>query len=405
MTIRDLEFLASQEGGSLLEQLSLLTWPERHKFLFKTEAEKRAQVSVASAIIEAREKAEGKFSLAHKMFFTSLGLEQSSSEKISDYIAERFRVDWRVADLGCGIGGNLLPLAKKTKKVIALDEDEITLTCAKLNAKVYGLENKIEFLNLKAEEFIASDKMKNIEAVFLDPARDREGKTKTRSILNSRPNLLEILPEIFKQTKNVAVKISPAFDWQEISLLPEEPEVEVISENNTCKVAILWFGELKRGENKASCFRKDGDYIFTNYQEKNTIFLDSDIGAVMADKVLAYVCEPDKAISRSGLLGAYASQYDLRRLAITNSYLTGIKADMEAARIFRVKQIFQISLKNLKQELKKLNIDRAEILAKNYLIKPEEIYKHLKIKEGGEYTLIFVVIDKKKVTILAERLK
>lgn len=405
MTIRDLEFLASQEGGLLLEQLSLLTWQERHKFLFKTEAEERSQISAASAIIEAREKAEGKFSLANKMFFTSLGLEQSSSEKISNHIAERFRSDWQVADLGCGIGGNLLALAKKTKKVIALDEDEVTLTSAKLNAKVYGLENKIEFLNLKAEEFIASDRMKNIEAVFLDPARDREGKTKTRSILNSRPNLLEILPEIFKQTKNVAVKISPAFDWQEISLLPEEPELEVISENNTCKVAILWFGGLKRGGNKASCFRKDGNYFFTNYQEKNTIVLDSGAGIEMVDKILDYVCEPDKAISRSGLLEAYARQYNLKRLSSSNSYLTGAKVDMKAARIFMVSQIFQTSLKHLKQELKKLNIDRAEILAKNYVIKPEEIYKYLKIAEGGEYTLIFVIIDKKKVAILGKRLK
>jgi len=405
MTTADLEFLASEEGGLLLEHLSLLTWQERHKFLFKMEAEKRTQASTASAIIEIREKAEGKFSRAEKMFFTSLGLEQSSSEKISNHIAERFRGDWQVADLGCGIGGNLLALAKKAKKVIALDEDEITSTCAKLNAKVYALENKIEFLNLKAEDFVGSEKMKDIDAVFLDPARDREGKTKTRSILNSRPKLLEILPEIFKQTKNVAVKISPAFDWQEISLLPEEPEVEVISENNTCKVAILWFGKLKRGGNKASCFRKDKDYIFTNYQEKNSLVLDTAAGVAMADKVLAYVCEPDKAISRSGLLETYARQYNLQRLSSSNSYLTGIKDDMKAARIFRVKQVFQTSLKHLKQELKKLNINRAEILAKNYVIKPEEIYKHLKIAEGGEYTLIFVVIDKKKIAILGERLK
>ena len=399
MTIKDLEFLASQEGSLLLEQLSLLTWPERHKLLFKTEAEKRTQVSAASAIIEAREKAEGKFSLANKMFFTSLGLEQSSSEKISNYIAERFESDWRVADLGCGIGGNLLPLAKKTKKVIALDEDEITLTCAKLNAKVYGLENKIEFLNLKAEEFIASDKMKNIEAVFLDPARDREGKTKTRSILNSRPNLLEILPEIFKQTKNVAVKISPAFDWQELSLLAEEPEVEVISENNTCKVAILWFGDLKKNKRSLACFRNDADYFFSSNKDYTEVQVEVEEGQPK------FLFEPDKAFIKSGLSEEWAKENNLKKIDLSARYLGSEKQIKGPGRILETILLEDISVRELAKELTRREIKRAEISAKNHFLKPDDIRKKLKIKEGGNHVIIFTEnCLGKKLVFLGKRL-
>ncbi|MBN2854594.1 hypothetical protein JXK06_03655 [Patescibacteria group bacterium] len=384
MTISDLEFLATKEGGLLLEELSSLTWSERHKFLFKTEKERRSQVSTASAIIEAREKAEGKFSRSEKMFFTSLGLEQSSSEKISNYIAERFRSDWRVADLGCGIGGNLLALAQKSKKVFALDDDKITLTCAKLNAKVYELENKIEFFNLKAEEFIGSEKMKNIQAVFLDPARDREGKTKTRSILNSRPNLLEILPEIFKITKNVAVKISPAFDWQEISLLPEDPELEVISENNTCKVAILWFGELKKFKRSLACFRNNGDYFFNS--DKGYLEVQSEI----EEGQPKFLFEPDKAFIKSGLSEEWAQENNLKKVDLSARYLGSDKKIKGPGRTLETIFLEEISLRDLKKELTKRKIERAEISAKNHFLKPDEIRKKLKLKEGGEFVIIFI---------------
>jgi len=384
MIIPDLEFLASKEGSLLLEELSLLSWPERHKFLFKAGTEERSKVSSASAIIEAREKAEGKFSQAKKMFFTSLGLEQSSSEKISNHIASRFKENWQVADLGCGIGGNLLALAKKTKKVVALDEDEITLTCAKLNAKVYELENEIEFLNLKAEEFIGSEKMKNIEAVFLDPARDREGKTKTRSILNSRPNLLEVLPEIFKTTKNVAVKISPAFDWQEISLLAEEPEIEVISENNTCKVAILWFGELKRTKRSLACFRNDGDYFFSS--DKDYLEVQSEI----EEGQPKFLFEPDKAFIKSGLSEEWAKKNNLKKIDLSARYLGSDKKIKGPGRTLETIFLEEISLRDLKKELVKRKIERAEISAKTHFLKPDEIRKKLKLKEGGEFVIIFI---------------
>lgn len=388
----------------LLKEFSSLDEDERYKRIFKAEEKDRALISAVVWLLSLREKARDKFKEADKMFFTSLGLEQATEDVIASHIAQRFKADWQIADLGCGLGGNLLQFAKRCKKVIAVDVNEDNLFAAKLNVQAFGLSDKVEFIQQSIDETISS-LAGDIKAIFLDPARDRIGDTKTRSILNSSPKILEILPKLFQITKNIAIKISPAFDWQELELLPELPEVEVISENNTCKVAMLWFGEFKRGGNKASCFRKDKNYIFSNYPEKNSLELDSDVRIAMASKVLEYICEPDKAISRSGLLEAYAGKYNLKRIAIGNSYLTGSSSDMEAARVFAVKQVFQLSLKNLKQELKKLKIARAEILAKNYIIKPEEIYKRLSLAEGGEYTLIFVVINKKKTAILTQRIK
>src|SRR5580698_6638370 len=70
--------------------------------------------SLAAAAVaqhELRLAARGKFSRAMEMLFTRAGYEQSSSETIAWHRAARFGGARRIADLCCGIGGDLIALA------------------------------------------------------------------------------------------------------------------------------------------------------------------------------------------------------------------------------------------------------------------------------------------------------
>ena len=80
-------------------------------------------VAAATAQHELRLAARAKFSRAADMLFTRSGYEQSSSEPIARYRAERFGAAHRVADLCCGIGGDLLALAPG-REALAVDRDE-----------------------------------------------------------------------------------------------------------------------------------------------------------------------------------------------------------------------------------------------------------------------------------------
>ena len=51
-----------------------------------------------------------------------------------------------ILDGYCGIGGNSIQFAKIFHKVIAIDIDPIKIEAAKNNAKIYGVEDKIEFI-------------------------------------------------------------------------------------------------------------------------------------------------------------------------------------------------------------------------------------------------------------------
>src|ERR1700743_1269022 len=68
-------------------------------------------VATAMAQQELRQAAAAKFSRAARMLFTRAGYEQSSSEVIAGYRASRLKDARHVADLCCGIGGDLIALA------------------------------------------------------------------------------------------------------------------------------------------------------------------------------------------------------------------------------------------------------------------------------------------------------
>jgi len=395
MTSSELNHLKSEAGKAAYEQYRFYDNKKLELLILKNQG-MNPEFSALVSLIKLRRAAAGKFSKSEAMFFTPLSLEQATSEKIARYIAGRFKATWQVVDLTCGLGGNAIFLAEKVRKVIAVDLEAEKINCACENAIAYGAQNKIDFvvgdafLNIKA----------GTDAFFLDPARDREANTKTRSFLNSSPALLEILPKLLAITPNVAVKISPAFDYEELKTLPEEPEVEIISDDNNCKVAMLWFGNFKTAQRRATGFKN----------EKYFSFKDEEINNVDVVPIKKYLYEPNKAISKAHLINEVAAKFSLSKINFNLSFLTGDElTDTEGLNIFRkfkVQHYEEFSLKKFKEFLKNQKIDRAEIMAKRFPMTPEEIRLRLKIKDGGPEILIFTVNNSnKKVFILAEKVE
>ncbi|CAO3647309.1 unnamed protein product [Cunninghamella echinulata] len=66
-------------------------------------------------------------------------------ESIAKHIAQRCKSNI-IIDAFCGCGGNAIQFALTCDRVIAIDIDPVKLKCAKFNAKIYGVEDKIEFI-------------------------------------------------------------------------------------------------------------------------------------------------------------------------------------------------------------------------------------------------------------------
>ena len=113
MNINDLQLLASPAGQELLNKYQNYQDQELENLMFKVEKSEREIMRAVVTLIKLRHRAKDKFSLAEKMFFTADGQEQSTGEKIAEYIAGRFGEGLNIVDLTCSIGGNLVYLAQK----------------------------------------------------------------------------------------------------------------------------------------------------------------------------------------------------------------------------------------------------------------------------------------------------
>ena len=86
--------------------------------------------------------------------------------KISSYLGPMYKNSNVCLDAFCGVGGNAIQFAKTCDKVVAIDIDPIKIDAAKNNAKIYGVENKIEFI---VGDFFQVAPSIKADVVFLSP--------------------------------------------------------------------------------------------------------------------------------------------------------------------------------------------------------------------------------------------
>lgn len=72
-----------------------------------------------------------------------------------------------IVDGFCGVGGNTIQFALTCHKVIAIDIDPQKIEAAKHNAKIYGVEDRIEFI--VGDFFAVIPNLTTADVIFLSP--------------------------------------------------------------------------------------------------------------------------------------------------------------------------------------------------------------------------------------------
>ena len=171
----DLDTLLSAPGAELLASLRGQAVTPGTALALGTRLRERypaALVAAALAQHELRLAARAKFSRAMDMFFTRAGLEQASAEVVARHRQARFAAAGVLADLCCGIGGDLVALAGE-HQVRAVDRDPLHLRMAMLNAAAYGVSGSVR----AARADVREADLAGVDAVFIDPARRTAGST------------------------------------------------------------------------------------------------------------------------------------------------------------------------------------------------------------------------------------
>lgn len=92
-------------------------------------------------------------------------------EKIAAHIADRFEGREVVLDLFCGAGGNSIQFALRGAYVIAIEICPKRIALAENNARVYGVDQYIEFVNADVYAILPAlaRRQRMVNAVFMSP--------------------------------------------------------------------------------------------------------------------------------------------------------------------------------------------------------------------------------------------
>jgi SAM-dependent methyltransferase len=202
-------------------------------------------VAAALAQHELRLAARDKFSRAMQMFFTRDGLEQASSEMVARHRAARYARaatgSGLVADLCCGIGGDLIALAAG-HPVRAVDRDPLHVQMALANAAVYGVAGQVQ----GEQNDVRQARLAGVSAAFIDPAR-RSGGRRLRPDAADPP--LDWCLQLAGQIARLGIKTAPGLPHDAV---PPGWELEFIAVGRDLKEAVAWSPAVARSATRAT---------------------------------------------------------------------------------------------------------------------------------------------------------
>jgi len=343
-----------------------------------------ARVAVEQAIL--RRQALPKFPRAGEMYFLREALEQSTGYRVAAYHADRLLGHTPQFDLGCGIGGDALALAARGP-TIAIDHDGLRIHVLQANARSLGLG-----ANLRA---VRGDLLRPVwrlpptSVAFADPGRRRQGR-RVHAASSYLPPLAPMV-QLASTTAGMGIKVSPAIDRLEIDSLGAE--VEFISDGGDLKECVLWFGELRTADARA-----------TLLPDRHTL-TGPEAGGQPPSPILEYLYEPDPAVLRAGLVRRLAERIGALQVDPELGLLTsGRMVHTPFAASYRVVDVMPFSEKALRAELRRRGVGQVTLKKRGSAVDTEALGRRLRLTGSGSATVLLTRVLRRPLAILVEPL-
>jgi SAM-dependent methyltransferase len=370
--------LLSAPGQELLELLSGEdVTPDRALRLASDLRARFPAELVAAALTQQTLRVAGraKFRLADRMLFTRAGLEQASSDLTARHSATRLDGLRRVADLCCGIGGNLIALAEVVGadgQVLAVDADLQTLSYAVRNAGVYGLAERIRPLCADVRDLVLNaGRSPAVDAVYIDPARRASGRRLRPG--DSQPPLDWCLG-LAGQVPSVCIKAAPGLPRE---LAPPGWELEFVATGRQLKEALLWSPALAACERRATIL--PGGHCLTAVAGPS----------VEVRAPGAYLLDPNPAVTRAGLVEDLARMVGGWKI---DPMIAFVALDREIvtpfARTLRVLESMPWHERTVARKLRELGIGTADIRRRGLAGDVEQIHRRLGLEGDASATIV-----------------
>lgn len=368
--ITRLNALTGAEGRALLESLRGHDVTGSSGLRLGTQLRRRYPTQLvvdALAQQELRARAGAKFSRAAEMFFTRDGWEQASTERVSEHRRQRYTGCADVADLCCGIGGDLVALAASSDHVVAVDRDPVHLWMARENARVYGVEDRVQTREADVREVDLS----GVDAVFVDPAR-RTGAGRKR-VGESEPPLQWCL-DLHDSVGRVGIKAAPGLPHE---VVPPGWEMEFVAVDRDLKETTLWSPGLATARTRA-----------TILPAGHTLVAEPG-AAVEVGEPAEYLLDPNPAVTRAGLVEDLARRIDTHKIDDRIAFLTSHgPVRTPFARTLRVIDSGPWNQKQLPERLRQLDVGAVDIRRRGLAGDVDALHRRLRLSGSRRATLV-----------------
>jgi len=392
LTPQQVQFLLSDRGNEQLRQAAEFPLTPASRLVDLQILRRELSPAEASAVVEQvllRRRGRQKFRRAEAMLFLRDALEQATHSLVAQHRAQRFAGISLVADLGCGIGGDMLWLVQAADRVVGFDANPVRLAFAQHNAVVHNLGRKTSLI--QANILNPPVSLTNIEAFFADPSRRTVSGKRSFDPRQYSPPLDELM--ITYAHLPLGIKIAPGLDYAAIPAT----EIEVVSLNGEVKEAVLWFNALATpGATRRATLLPGGDTL-----------TDAASDDCPVDELGDYLYEPDPAVIRAGLVKHLGAQLNLHLVDEHIAYLSESAAIRSSfVKGYKIEARLPMKLKQINRYLKSHQIRRVNIKQRGTGLNPEAVYAQLKAtKTGVERTLILVRLQNRHLALICRRLE
>jgi SAM-dependent methyltransferase len=366
--------LVSPRGQELLERLARLeiTVGTELRIGALLRCEYPAELVMAAlGQHELRRRAQTKFTKAERMYFTRAGLEQATAEMIARHRVARYAGTARVADLCCGIGGDLIALAEG-REVVAVDRDPLHLRMAGLNAQAYGVADAVTAVHADVRDVDLS----GVDAVFIDPAR-RAGGYRMRTG-DSEPSL-SWSTNLADKIAAVGIKAAPGIDHDAV---PAGWEGEFIADRRGLKEAALWSPALATAHRRATIL------------PEGNVLLPFPGDVVECRDPGQFLLDPNAAVTRAGLVEDLARSLGAWKIDPLIAFLSSDEPlRTPFARTLRVLDSGPWEQKALTPRLRALDVGSVDIRRRGLAGNVEDLHRRLKLRGTRRATLVMTRVD------------
>jgi hypothetical protein len=353
--------------------------------------------------ISARKKAELKipsfFRTKGIIYPPSINLEQSSSEITAKFKAKIIREEIAAeklsgVDLTGGFGIDSFFLSQIADSFVYVEPNAELVEIARLNFDLLG-NSTVQFHNQSAEDFLEKASS-HYDFIFVDPSRRDSKSRKVFGLRDCSPDIASLLPALLKRTDFVLIKASPLLDIKQgLRELVFIKKILVVSVSNEVKELLFLIQKDFNREPLIQTFNLDYEGAIKDTFE--FLFSDEECSLSKFSSPKKYLYEPNVSILKAGAFKAVGERFNLSKLHVnTHLYTSDAVLSNFPGRVFEIEQ--------MDFDSKTFSDRKANVIARNYPLSPEELKKKLKLKDGGDKYVIAFSGQEKKFVILAKRL-